>query len=285
MRNTGVEAAVNYRAINKANWTWDVGFTIAKNDNKILSIPGVKRITEYAGASILTQKSSQANLFYGYVANGVFSSQLEANNANLKKKNADGTYSYFGAGDVRFFDSNGDHIIDENDRTIIGIPTPDFFGSITNRLQYKRFQLDALFTFTKGNQVFNYLRYKLESASGVENQLNSVVNRWRSEGQVTEMPKATYGDPMGNNRFSTRWIEDGSYFRLRSATVTYNIPFKDRFIKNASIYLSGNNIFTLTKYRGFDPEFSAGTSLFAQGIDTGLDPLYRTFTLGARIGL
>ena len=150
---------------------------------------------------------------------------------------------------------------------------------------YKRFQLDALFTFSEGNQVFNYLRYRLESASGVENQLNSVVNRWRTDGQVTAMPKATYGDPMGNNRFSTRWIEDGSYLRLRNVSLSYSIPFKGMAVKNATVYITGNNLLTFTKYMGYDPEFSAGPGVFAQGIDTGLDPIFKSISLGARIGL
>lgn len=285
MKNSGIEFAVNARLINHNKWKWDAGLMIAKNINRVVSIPGGQMTTEYSGATILTQNSLQSTLFYGYIAKGVFSTEQDAANSGLKKKNADGSYTNFRAGDVRFFDINNDNIIDEKDRSIIGIPTPDFFGSLSTRLEYGRFSLDALFTFSQGNEIFNYLRYKLESASGVENQLTSVVNRWRAEGQRTDMPKATYGDPMGNNRFSTRWIEDGSYIRLRSASITYAIPFKDKFIKNASVYLSGTNLFTLTRYTGYDPEFSASPSLFAQGIDTGLDPLYRTITLGARIGL
>lgn len=285
MVNSGVEFAVNARLINKRKFKWDVGLIIAHNNNRIVSVPNGEITTDYSGATILTRNGLSATLYYGYVAKGVFSNELEAFNAGLKKKNADGSYSYFKAGDVRFLDVNNDKIIDENDRGVIGISTPDFFGSVNTRIEYGRFVLDALFTFTQGNDVFNYLRYKLESASGVENQLNSVVNRWRAEGQVTTMPKATFGDPMGNNRFSSRWIEDGSYLRLRSASLSYNISFKEKFFKNASIYISGTNLFTLTKYTGYDPEFSTSPSLFAQGTDAGLDPLFRSFILGARLGL
>ncbi len=285
MQNRGFEANISMRIINKANLKWDAGVTFATNENKVISVPGISMITQYAGASVLTQNGSQANLFYGYIAKGVFSTESEAASAGLKKKNADGSYSYFGAGDVRFLDLNGDHIIDEKDRQVIGIPTPKYFGSISSHLMYKRFQLDALFTFSQGNQVFNYLRYRLESASGVENQLNSVVNRWKVDGQVTEMPKASFGDPMGNNRFSTRWIEDGSYLRLRNVSLSYTIPFKGTTVKNATIYVTGNNLLTFTRYMGYDPEFSAGQSVFAQGIDTGLDPVFKSISLGARIGL
>ncbi|MEJ8819376.1 SusC/RagA family TonB-linked outer membrane protein [Lacibacter sp. H407] len=285
MQNAGIEANLNVRVLNYRKLKWDVGVMIASNDNKVLAVPDGRITTNYSGANIVTKVGSPATLFYGYVAKGVFSTAAEAAGSGLKKKNFDGSYSNFKAGDVRFHDTNNDNIIDEQDMGIIGIPTPEFFGSVNTHLEYGRFALDALFTFSQGNDVFNFLRYKLESASTVENQLNSVVNRWRAEGQQTTMPKATFGDPMGNNRFSSRWIEDGSYFRLRSASLSYTIPFKESFLKNASVYVSGTNLFTLTKYTGYDPEFSATPSLFSQGIDTGLDPIYRTITLGARIGL
>lgn len=285
MENNGVELGATVRLINTTKWTWDAGVNVSSVQNRVLTIPGNKLITQYAGANILTQGGSTAGIFYGYIAKGVFSSAGEAASAGLKKKNTDGSYSYFGAGDVRFVDLNNDNIIDENDMQVIGISTPQFFGSFSTTLTYKRIQLDALFTFTKGNEVFNYQRYRLESESGIENQLNSVRNRWRTDGQVTTMPKATFGDPMGNNRFSTRWIEDGSYLRLRSLSISYTIPFKDKFLKNASVYVTGNNLLTFTKYMGYDPEFSAGTSVYAQGTDTGLDPLFKSVLAGIRFGL
>jgi hypothetical protein len=99
------------------------------------------------------------------------------------------------------------------------------------------------------------------------------------------MPRASWGDPLGNNRFSDRWIEDGSYFRLRSLSVSYNIPLKSGLINDINIYVNGSNLFTLTNYKGFDPEFSVGSNLFVQGIDTGLQPQFKNVTLGLRLGL
>ena len=258
---------------------------IGKYKNKVLFVPGNSFTTEYAGATVLTSNDNAANLFFGYKSLGVFSTTAEASAAGLSKKNADGSFSAFRAGDIHFFDFNSDKIIDEKDRQVIGNPNPGFFGGINTRVTYKRFDLSAVITFTKGNDVFNYQRFRLESASSTNNQLSSVVNRWRTEGQVTDIPKATYNDPMGNSRFSDRWIEDGSYLRLRSLSLAYNLPVNGKFVKYTNIYASANNLLTFTKYMGYDPEFSAGTSLFAQGIDTGLDPLYRTFTMGVRIGL
>lgn len=285
MANKGYEASINIRAIDKKDLKFDIGLNIGSYKNEIETVPDGEFTTEFAGATILTREGNPANLFYGYTTNGVFSTSAEATAAGLQKKNFDGSYSFFTAGDIRFTDLNGDNIIDEEDRQVIGDPNPDFYGGFTSRLVYKRFELNALFTFSQGNDVYNYLRYRLESASGVENQLNSVTNRWRAEGHVTNTPKATYGDPMGNSRFSDRWIEDGSYFRLRTLCINYRLPIKEGFLKSASVSVSANNLFTFTKYMGYDPEFSASPSVFAQGIDTGLDPIYKTLTLGVRIGL
>jgi TonB-linked SusC/RagA family outer membrane protein len=284
MENKGIEVALNIRVLNKANFKWDVGLNVATNKNKVLAVPDGMFVTTYATAGILTKTGNPAGLFYGHIADGVFSTTTEASTAGLSKRNADGSFTSFGAGDIRFKDLNNDKVIDENDRTVIGDPNADFYGGFTNRFTYKRFQLDALFTFSKGNEVFNYLRYRLESANGVENQLQSVVNRWRAEGQQTTMPKATYGDPMGNSRFSNRWIEDGSYLRLRSVSFSYTFPAKEGFIKNATVYVTGNNLLTFTKYMGYDPEFSANPTVFAQGIDTGLDPQFKSATLGIKLG-
>lgn len=285
MSNSGFEAMVTMRAINRSALKWDLGFNYATNRNKILTVPNGQFLTNTHGATIITQTGAAANVFYGYKTIGVFKTTNDALASGLRTKNADGTFTNFQGGDVQFVDLNGDKIIDERDMQQLGSSAPRFHGSFSSKLSWARFTLDALFTFSQGNEVFNQLRYYLESASSTDNQLNSVVNRWRTEGQVTNMPKASFGDPRGNSRFSDRWIEDGSYLRLRNITLSYDLSFKEKFVKNASVYLTGNNLLTFTKYMGFDPEFSAGNAGFAQGIDTGLDPLFRSVTMGIRIGL
>ena len=117
------------------------------------------------------------------------------------------------------------------------------------------------------------------------NQSSAMNARWTSEGQVTEMPKATYGDPMGNARFSDRWIEDGSYLRLRNVTLSYNIPINNTYIQGLTVWGQANNLLTLTKYLGTDPEFSMGNSVLEQGIDRGLLSQGRSFYLGVKINL
>lgn len=296
MENWGSELSINARILNHANLKWDLGGNISTYVNRIKNVPGGSFTTDYAGATMLTAKGLPASIFWGYRTNGVFASDAEAAAANVYYRNSAGELMPFKGGDVRFKNTyngandvlpNGTkvNVIDANDRQWIGNPNPDFIGGISNRVIWKSFEFNALFTFTKGNDVFNYLRYRLESESGFENQLQSVNNRWRADGQVTGTPKVTWNDPAGNSRFSDRWIEDGSYFRLRSLSLQYFLPLKNSIVNSATIYMLGGNLFTITKYKGYDPEFSAGTSVFAQGIDTGLDPLFRTVTVGVRLGL
>jgi hypothetical protein len=117
------------------------------------------------------------------------------------------------------------------------------------------------------------------------NQTDAVRNRWRTNGQVTDIPKATWGDPMGNSRFSSRWIENGSYLRLRALTFSYDVPFKTGFFKYATVYATAYNLITLTNYKGYDPEFSATESIFGQGVDNTLEPQFRSVQVGFKIGL
>lgn len=285
MKNTGVDLSLNARIVDKANLKWDLGVNVSKYKNTVISVPGGSFTTDYAGATILTANGQPANLFYGYKTQGVYATSADAAKEQLYAKQTDGSLRAFQAGDIHFVNMNGDNLISADDRTVIGDPNPDYVGGISNRVSWKRFELNALITFSQGNDVFNYTRYRLESMSDASNQLESVNNRWQYEGQQTKMPRATWGDPVGNSRFSDRWIEDGSYLRLRSVSLQYYFPVNRKVIKNAAIYLIGNNLVTLTKYQGYDPEFSSSNSPLAQGIDTGLDPISRNVTLGIRIGL
>ena len=284
MRTRGLDFTINARAINKVV-KWDIGLNFSKYKNEITKVPGNLLLNNFAGATYITKLGDQANLFYGYKSNGIYNLQTQATAAGLVYLNNQGVAVPFQAGDVIFADLNGDKIIDEKDRQVIGNPNPDFVGAISNSLSWKKWSFDALLSFSVGNDVYNYQRNVLESMSGYQNQTPNVINRWRVDGQVTEIPRAAWGDPAGNARFSDRWIESGSYLRLRSATINYNFTFKDKAIKYAKVYLMGNNIVTLTKYLGYDPEFSASNGLFTQGVDSGLEPQFRTVQLGVRIGL
>ena len=287
MRTRGIDASLQLRAANQKELKWDISLNASNYHNEVTALPGNNSfITNFAGASFITQVGQPANQFYGLTTNGVFTTDAEAAAANLFRKMADGSLRPFKGGDMRFNDLNGDGLIDDNDRRVIGNPNPKWFGGIGNRLVWRRFTLDALVTFSAGNDAYNYVRNRLESVSGVENQLLSANNRWRGNGHVTNMPKATWADPMGNASFSDRWIEDASYLRLRTLSIAYQVPMRRQgFIKDMNVYATGNNLLTFTKYLGYDPEFSARASVFAMGVDTGLDPIFRSIMLGVKLGL
>ncbi|KRT14507.1 SusC/RagA family TonB-linked outer membrane protein [Pedobacter ginsenosidimutans] len=286
MSNSGLELSINGRLINQTDLKWDMGLTYSLNRNKISQLGGNDQLlTQYSGATIITQIGDAANLFYGYKSNGVYTSAAEAVASGLSNKTADGAFIPFQGGDMKFADLNGDKVIDERDRQVIGNPNPDFVGAYSNKLSYKRWSLDALFTFSYGNEIYNSTRAILENMNGYNNQSPAAVNRWRVDGQATDVPRASWGDPSRNSRFSDRWIEDGSYLKLRTISLSYNVPIKASFIRSATVYAIANNVFTVTNYLGYDPEFSAGSSVFARGVDIGLEPSFRSMFLGVRIGL
>ena len=285
MKTTGAEASVTGRIINKPALKWDLGFTIAQYKSAITRLPSGNILTDYAGGTIISSVGNGANKFYGFKANGVYTTDAEATAQGLGIVQPNGTVLPLRGGDIRFADLNGDKIIDNADRQIIGDPNPNFFGSITNRLEWKRFVLEAICTFSQGNDVYNYTRRQLESGSSYNNQTLAMVNRWKSNGQLTNMPRASFGDPAGNSRFSNRWIEDASYFRLRSVTLSYNLPINTGLLRYSTLYLTGINLLTFTNYLGYDPEMSATPSVLAQGVDITLEPQFRSVQAGLRVGL
>jgi TonB-linked SusC/RagA family outer membrane protein len=284
MRTHGLEVGLNGRILNKS-LKWDAGLNVSMYRNEITKLPMTRFTSNYAGATILTERGLPSNLFYGYKTDGIYKSNAEAGASNLSVVDGNGTKAAFGGGDVRFIDLNSDQIIDEKDRQVIGNPNPDFVGMFSNKLSYKRFSFDALLTFSVGNDIYNFIRRDLEGMNGLQNQTPIVLNRWRADGQETNVPKVAIGDPSGNSRFSDRWIEDGSYLRLRTISLSYDVPMKTKAFKYTRVYLTGNNLFTFTKYLGYDPEFSASDNVFQQGIDTGLTPQFKTVQLGVRVGL
>ena len=285
LENKGFEITTNLRIIDRKDWKLDFGAMIGKYKNKVTSLANGSYTTSIAGGEILTAVGQPAGVFYGYKTKGVFKDVAQAKEAGLSVKSNTGELIPFEAGDMHFEDVNGDHIIDSKDRQIIGDPNPDFYGNFNFNFSYKGLTIGALFTYSYGNDAYNALRANLESGSSLINQSTAMQNRWVVNGQETDIPKATYGDPMGNARFSDRWIEDASYLRFKSLSVSYKIPVRTTFIQGLSVWASVNNVCTLTKYLGSDPEFSYSSSVLYQGIDAGMIPLSRSFNLGVKINL
>jgi TonB-linked SusC/RagA family outer membrane protein len=285
LQNQGFDLSVNAKLLNKSRFKWSVGASVGHYKNEITQLPDDKSfITTAYGAEIITQKSSPAGLFWGYKTNGVFPTSTAAAESGLYIITSTGSRKYFEAGDMIFVD-NGDKVIDENDKTIIGDPNPDIFGNINTMLSYGNWSLHLMFKYSYGNEVYNYLRSQLESGSMVFNQSTALNNRWKYEGQDCSIPKAVFGDPMGNSRFSDRWIEDGSYLKLSRLCLSYSLPVNSQWMQGLSVYASCENLFSLSKYLGTDPETSYSSSVLLQGIDRGLLSSGKTMIVGLKISL
>ncbi|MDD4969102.1 MAG: SusC/RagA family TonB-linked outer membrane protein [Paludibacter sp.] len=285
LQNKGFDISTNVRLLNMRNWKLDIGASIGHYKNEITSLNDGSFVTDVYGAQVLTQVGQSAGVFYGYKTNGVLLTTESAQAANLSRRDNTGKLIPFQAGDMNFKEVLVDNVIDENDRQIIGDPNPDFYGNFNLSLTYKNLSMQALFTYSYGNDVYNALRANLESGKSIYNQSTAMQNRWVANGQVTDIPRATYGDPMGNSRFSDRWIEDGSYLRFKTLSVSYKIPLQLAYLQGISVWGSVNNIYTFTKYLGPDPEFSFGNAVLYQGIDAGLTPQTLSFNLGVNINL
>jgi len=279
-KNTGFEIST-YGRIVERTFKWEIDANVSTYRNEILSLEDDQIITSFMGGEKISLVGHPMGLFYGYESLGVFSSQQVADEVNLVDKAG----RSFNAGDVHFADLDENGVIDELDKTIIGDPHPEFVAGIYNRFSYRGFSLGFLVTYTRGLDVYNYLRSQLESMTGYDNQTTAVYNRWQTDGQVTDIPRAVFGDPMGNNRFSSRWIEDGTYMRLKNITISYTFKHKLAFINNLNIYLTGSNLITVTRYLGYDPEFSYMNGVLGQGIDYGKIPQPRTVLVGLKVGL
>jgi len=287
IRNEGFDVALDVKLLNLKNWTWSLGASAGHYKNTIESLPGNTGYVDQTlyNATIRNQEGKAAGLFYGFKTDGVFSTQGEADAASLYQLTETGARQYFAAGDMRFVDVNGDHCIDQNDMQVIGDPNPDIYGTIYTKLSWKRLTLSANFTYSLGGDIYNYQRSILESGSYFYNQTTAMLGRWTHEGQQTEVPRANFMDQKGNSRFSDRWIEDGSYLKLNNVTISYTLPIRSTYLQGFTIWAAANNLFTITRYLGSDPEFSHSNAVLGRGIDRGLLGTGRSFSIGAKINL
>lgn len=291
LKNTGYEVTLTGKPVATKDWRVEVGASVGQYKNEVTKLPDGEFITTIYGADMITSVGNPVGLFYGYKTAGVFSTDAEAKAAGngdyLYMENAAGNRQNFVAGDVHFVDMTGEGKIDENDRVVIGDPNPDIYGNIFAKVNWKDLTLSLGFNYSLGNDVFNYQRSILNSGSSFYNQQVATTNHWRYEGHKTDLPRAVFGDPLGNNRFSDRWIEDGSYLRLKTVNLSYNVPVPGTWtwLQGLTIWAEAQNLVTLTKYLGSDPEFSIGNGVYYQGIDCGNVAQGRSFTLGVKINL
>jgi len=286
MNNRGVEAAVSaYLKTGELNW--NISVNVAYNKNKVTQLPhGVDRYDQsYDIFSASAVKGQPFGVYYGYQTAGVFATDSQVGgliNGSLYQ------YDPFQEGDVKFVDRNKDGVIDANDMTYLGKAMLDIVGGFNLQVSWKGITLSGLLDTQWGRELINGMRYKLEAMQDYSNQSVTVKDRWRFSGDVTNMPRISYNDPSGNNRFSDRWIEDGSFVRLRSVTLSYDIPVKlvqKIKLSKVRMFVNADNLLTFTKYNGFDPEFNHLNSDFLSGVDLGNMYIPRSLTFGIRIGL
>ena len=287
LENTGFDVHAAVKVLNLKDFRWEVGASVGHYKNKVTALPDNDRTFEsdLYGATIQTKVGQPVGLFYGYETNGVYST-TDAANADAKYLVKDnGEKVFFKAGDMNFVDRDGNHVIDANDRTVIGDPNPDIYGNIHTTASWKNLTLTAVFNYSLGNDIFNYQRMLLEGGTYFLNQTTAMKSRWTTEGQQTAYPRAEYNDPMGNSRFSDRWIEDGSYLRMSNLTLSYYLPIQSTYLQGITIFGNVTNLFTITKYLGSDPDCAIAGSILTQGIDRGLLGQGRSFSLGVNINL
>lgn len=277
VRNTGWEMTVSSRNL-QGELEWNTDFNVSYNKNKVIKMND--GIPLFTGSSInmtkvqVNAEGNPINSFYGYVTNGLFQNWNEVNNAAVQVNG--GT----APGDIRFRDLDNNGVITDNDRTYIGNPTPEWSFSMNNSFNYKNFDLQIFLQGVAGNDIYNANRIWQEGMSVPQNQTKKVLDRWTGEGTSNSMPRAVYSDPNKNTRHSNRFIEDGSYLRIKNLTFGYTVPqtlTKKCYLQSLRVYLSCQNLYTFTKYSGFDPE--VGTS----GVDLSNYPLTRTFSFGVNV--
>lgn len=281
VQNKGVELSINWRHYFN-DFGYSVGINGAYNQNKMTKIgndEGVLPGATWAVAGMVTRTELGLPIayFWGYETDGIFQSQAEVfqhigKTGQVLQPNAK-------PGDVRFVDSNNDGVLNENDRTMIGNPTPPLTFGMNASIDYKRFDFSVLLIGSYGNDVFNGaqrqdLRYT--------NRSTAILDRWTPENPSTTTPRYTWVDVNNNYRVSDLYVEDGSFVKVKNVQLGYTLPevLLNRISSRTwRFYVSVENLFTLTKYTGADPEIGAMSS-FNIGIDRGIYPQARTIRFG-----
>jgi TonB-linked SusC/RagA family outer membrane protein len=280
--NKGLEFELAYHLKKVKDFSADVNFNVTTLTNKVTKVPtGIDYIPGAAfsvGGDVATrfQEGYEIGYFFGYETAGVYQTQEEIDNAAVVQEGAK-------PGDLIFVDQNGDGVInfnDDSDKTKLGSPIPDFTFGFSLNMKYKGFDVSAMIYSAIGQEIIR----NFERQQPYANQLGYVIDRWTGPGSTNEHPRLTT-EATRNNIFSSYFVEDGSFARLKNIQIGYTIPGKIlRKIKVESLrfYLAGNNLLTLTKYQGFDPDISSPNALSA-GVDYGFYPQAKNIMGGVQL--
>lgn len=304
VRNKGFELSINWRSTIGDDFSYYIGANATTEKNEVTKITAGGNnmaISGYSahgagGRGINRFEEGHPMSYFNLIeTDGIFRTQEEIDNY----KNKDGKQIQPGAqpGDVRYKDWNGDGIIDENDQHDVGNPFPDFTFGLRLGGEWKGFDFGLFFDGMTGNKIYNYQRYCLESGKFNGNYSTKLANSWRPDNQNTDIPRFSKTDGTDNGlAYTDRWLEDGSYFRLKTLDIGYSLPknlLKKVKLENVRIYTSMENLFTLSKYSGYSPDLGesgsvdigASYSVFSRGIDQGRYPLPRTISFGIQVSL
>lgn len=284
IENKGVEFLLSTRNLT-GDFKWSTDFNISSNRNVVKSLPEELLTNGYIqnGRYHILKEGLPIGTFYGWKFEGVYA--RDEDNVNGITNGALG--KEFKGGDPIWDDLNRDNIIDEDDRQIIGDAQPDFFGGIANNFSYKNFSLNVFFQFSYGNDIYSEINHQRNSVVRYNNLSTNALDRWREQGDITDFPKPVRDDPMqSDSRIQSRWVEDGSYLKLKNVNLRYSVPrtvIEKIGMNSLDAYLTASNLITWTKYTGFDPDVNSYSGLRA-GIDEGSYPQSRTVILGLKFG-
>ncbi len=305
MRNRGFGITVNTVNISNKDLTWKTGLNVSVDRNKITKLPApINPVWGGTTYQFQTQQGATASLIMGYIAEGLFQDRediathaVQTANGVMTISPTQGTW----VGDIKFKDLNKDGVINQLDRTVIGNPWPKFTFGFNNALSYKNFDLNIFFTGSSGNDIFNFPRYQNEIPGNngtFGNYYYSARNfaipssyNVADAATVTltnpgaNIPRIAPGDPNGNNRISSWFVEDGSYIRLKNISLSYSLPSRlasKISMRGLRATVSAQNLFTITNYSGYDPEIGMVTygGTIMAGLDSGRYPSVRFYSFG-----
>lgn len=324
IENKGLEITLDAHPVQLKNFSWDSNFQISFNKNKLLSLSDTENATlvgygQWGDVVCVSEIGKPLYNFYGYKVEGVYKDLDDIqNSAKPAKYPSDGVFSRGNTvwvGDIKYKDVDENGIIDERDRTDLGSPLPKFTFGWTNTFRYKNLDLSIFLNGSYGNKVMNYNSLTLTHMNSTwTNQLQSVVSKrarlepidptivyadgskWfdhidnvRVKNPGTKIPHTSINDPNDNDRISDRYVEDGSFLRIKNITLGYTFPkalLNKAKIENLRVYVNIQNLYTFTKYTGYDPEVGASTqdsSGLTYGLDNGRYPSPAMYSFGLNI--
>lgn len=297
VKNSGVEFQLGY-GDTKGKFSYNINANVSTLKNRVLSLGyGNNPIYGY-GSMTKTEVGREVGELYGWVIDGIFQTQQEINEVNALSPIGRYQEDLTRPGDYKFKDINGrdvsgkltgvpDGKIDDDDRTYLGSALPHLYFGLNANVKYGPFDLSLVASGVSGNKIFNAIRASIETGGGWDNYGKNLLNRWNENNKETDVPRVVMFDPNKNGRASSRWLEDGSFFRITSLQVGYTLPpttMSRLKLTNLRVYVTAQNLITITKYTGFDPDFANNNGLTDRAIDNGTYP-NRPFTANEAGGL